>query len=153
MGPTGTKACSLHAPFWYVAVAITGVVIAFTGWHWLDPAACLVLSALILWTTWGLLREALNLALDAVPEHINFEEVERYLRSVAGVVEVHDLHIWPHGTTETILTAHLVVEDVSQSVLLREVPETLASRFRIGHATLQLEPRQNSAQCRVHCAG
>src|SRR5215831_7856695 len=89
-------------------VVVAGAVIYVTGWNPLDPLASLVIAVLIVWGTWGLLRESVMLSLAAVPEGIDRAAVERYLRGLPGVSEVHDLHIWPMSTTETALTAHLV---------------------------------------------
>src|SRR5207302_783968 len=80
----------------------------FTGWLWLDPATGLVIAVAIVWSTWGLLRDSVALALNAVPEHIDPRVVRTYLSLLAGVAEVHDLHIWAMSTTETALTVHLV---------------------------------------------
>ncbi len=89
-------------------VVIAGILILYTGWHWLDPVTSLVINAVIVWGTWGLLRDATNLALDAVPAGIDPEKVKRHLAGLPGVVDVHHLHIWALSTTETALTVHLV---------------------------------------------
>lgn len=89
-----------------VGVVIAGAAIYLTHWTWVDPVASLVIAGLIVWGTWGLLRESLKLSLGAVPENIDRSEVESYLRALPGVTELHDLHIWPMSTTETALTAH-----------------------------------------------
>jgi cobalt-zinc-cadmium efflux system protein len=86
-------------------VVVAGAAISVTAWHWLDPLASLVISVLIVWGTWGLLREATMMSLDAVPDGIDCVKVERYLSELPGVTEVHDLHIWAMSTTETALTA------------------------------------------------
>jgi cobalt-zinc-cadmium efflux system protein len=138
---------NIHAAFLHLAsdaaisfgVALTGVVILSTGWMWLDPAVSLLLSAAILATTWSLLRRSMRLALDAVPEHVDVDAVSAYLASLPGVREVHDLHVWPMSTTETILTAHLVLSAVPEASFLAMACADLEKRFRIGHATLQLE--------------
>ena len=91
-----------------VGVVIAGATIYYTHWTWVDPVASLIIAGLIVWGTWGLLRESVKLSLSAVPENIDRAQVETYLRALPGVTEVHDLHIWPMSTTETALTAHLV---------------------------------------------
>jgi cobalt-zinc-cadmium efflux system protein len=91
-----------------LGVVIAALLIGWTGWLWLDPAVSIVIAVVILWSSWGLMREALNLALDAVPGGINRGAVESYLASLPDVSEVHDLHIWAMSTTETALTVHLV---------------------------------------------
>lgn len=124
-------------------VVVAGVAILFTGWHWLDPVTSLVINAAIVWGTWGLLRDSLNLALDAVPAGINPAEVRAHLAALPGVAAVHDLHIWAVSTTETALTAHLVrpggaAADDDDALLARAAHE-LRDRFAIAHVTLQLE--------------
>ena len=89
-------------------VVASGLVIFLTGWAWLDPVVSLLIAALILFSTWSLLHDSLNLALDKVPEGVDTEKVLAYLAALPGVTEVHDLHIWPLSTTATALTAHLV---------------------------------------------
>src|SRR5690348_8683639 len=96
-----------------LGVVVAGVVILFTGAFWLDPIVSLVVMAAVLVSTWGLLRDSLNLALDAVPEGIEMPEVENYLRALPGVLDVHDLHVWGMSTTEAALTTHLVMPDVA----------------------------------------
>ena len=91
-----------------VGVIVAALLIMWTGWQWLDPAVSLAIAVVILVGTWGLLRDSVNLSLDAVPEDIDPHEVEAYLAGQPGVSEVHDLHIWGMSTTETALTAHLV---------------------------------------------
>ncbi|MDT5272806.1 MAG: cobalt-zinc-cadmium efflux system protein [Acidobacteriota bacterium] len=90
-----------------LGVVITGFIMLYTGWLWLDPVASLVIVALVVYGTWGLLRDSVNLALDAVPEGVDIEGINEYLASFSTCVEVHDLHIWGMSTTETALTAHL----------------------------------------------
>jgi cobalt-zinc-cadmium efflux system protein len=121
-------------------VVVAGITIAFTGWAWLDPAVSLAIAALIIVSTWGLLRDSLNLSLDAVPPGIEPREVRVLLSRLPGVREVHDLHVWPMSTTETALTAHLVVPDYQgQEDLLREAVRRLHEAFEIRHVTLQVE--------------
>ncbi|MBV9998084.1 MAG: cation transporter [Verrucomicrobia bacterium] len=121
-------------------VVVTGVVIAWTGWTWLDPAVSLVITALILIGTWGLLRDAVHLSMDAVPPGIDPAKVQALLSRLPGVQEVHDLHVWPMSTTETALTAHLVVPDYQgQEDLLRAAAQGLHAAFEIRHVTLQVE--------------
>jgi len=124
-----------------LGVVVTGVVLMYSGWLWLDPAISLVIIAVVLGSGWGLLRESLNLAVDAVPSHIDAREVREYLEDLPGVESMHDLHIWAMSTTETALTAHLVVpeKDDSHDRFLSETSSTLHQRFAIHHATLQIE--------------
>jgi cobalt-zinc-cadmium efflux system protein len=123
-----------------VAVIVAAAGIMATGWQWLDPAASLLISAVILIGCWRLLRAALRLTLNAVPDKIDPGAVRRYLRELPEVVEVHDLHIWAMSTTETALTCHLVTpRGHPGDAFLRRVADELQHRFEIGHATLQIE--------------
>lgn len=123
-----------------MGVVIAGVAILATGWLWLDPAISLAIGAVILISTWGLLRNALDMALDAVPAGIDLGHVRAYLEGLPEVVEVHDLHIWAMSTTQTALTAHLVMRELPRGdSLLCQATGDLSARFAIEHATLQLE--------------
>ena len=121
-------------------VVVAGLTIAATGWLWLDPAISLGVALLIAVGTWGLLRDSVNLALNAVPAHIDPDAVRTYLAGLPGVREVHDLHIWGMSTTDAALTAHLVrptLED--EDALLVDVSRALRERFGIVHPTVQIE--------------
>jgi cobalt-zinc-cadmium efflux system protein len=120
-------------------VMISGALILVTGWSWLDPAASLLIVAVILVSTWGLLRDSLHLSLDGVPASVNSSAVLSYLADQRGVTDVHDLHIWALSTTTVALTAHLVVPDGSDESLLGYLTPALKKKFRIHHATLQIE--------------
>ncbi len=121
-------------------VVVAGGLILLTRWSWLDPVVSLAISAVIVWGTWGLLREGLSMALDAVPAGIEPQAVRGYLRALPGVEGLHDLHIWAMSTTETALTCHLLMPGGHPSdAFLSQVCERLQARFRIGHATLQVE--------------
>ena len=121
-----------------VGVAIAGALILVTGWLWLDPAVSIALALTILAGTWSLLRKSLDLMLDAVPEGIDPEEVKVFLGTLPRVVEVHDLHIWAMSTTETALTAHLVMPaNSSAPTFLADACKALHERFEIDHATPQ----------------
>jgi cobalt-zinc-cadmium efflux system protein len=121
-------------------VLVSGAVILFTGWSWLDPAVSLLIVAVILASTWRLLRDSVHLSLDGVPSGVNSTDVLSYLARQRGVTDVHDLHIWALSTTSVALTAHLVVPDrEADEALLGSLTPTLKRRFRIDHATLQIE--------------
>jgi cobalt-zinc-cadmium efflux system protein len=121
-------------------VVVAGVAILVTGWAWVDPVVTLLIAAVILGSTWGLLRESVNLALHAVPEGIDPEAVEAYLTGLPGVTAVHDVHIWAMSTTETALTAHLVKQDArDDDAIIAEATRVLHDRFGIEHTTLQWE--------------
>jgi cobalt-zinc-cadmium efflux system protein len=131
-----------------LGVAITGGVILATGWLWLDPTVSIVLAITILAGTWSLMKKSMNLMLDAVPEGIAPEEVKAYLAALPGVVEVHDLHIWAMSTTETALTAHVVMPGASSKPsFLTDVCKELHERFDIDHSTLQIDPHEAPAPC------
>jgi len=121
-------------------VVLAGVAILWTGGHWIDPVVSLLICAVIVWGTWDLLRESVNLALQAVPKDIEPDTVERYLAQLPGIAKVHDLHIWAMSTTEAALTAHLVKPDGKlDDPLLEQIQNELQDRFGIGHMTVQLE--------------
>jgi len=123
-----------------LGVVVAGVGILFTGWLWLDPLAGLVIAVAIVWSTWRLLRDSVTLALNAVPEHIDPRVVRTYLSRLAGVTEVHDLHIWAMSTTETALTVHLVIPSGNPGdAFLAEVCKELRARYHVHHATIQIE--------------
>jgi cobalt-zinc-cadmium efflux system protein len=121
-------------------VLLSGLLIVFTGWSLLDPIVSLVIVSVILISTWRLLRDSLTLSLDGVPASVNSSAVMSYLADQRGVTDVHDLHIWALSTTSVALTAHLVVPDRgAEDALLTSLTPDLKRRFRIQHATLQIE--------------
>jgi cobalt-zinc-cadmium efflux system protein len=123
-----------------VGVVLGGVLILWTGWTWVDPVLSLLISAAIIWGTWGLLREATQLAMDAVPAQIAVTEVRAFLEARSGVASIHDLHIWAMSTTEVALTAHLVMPSGHPGdAFLADVCDALDHRYGIAHATLQIE--------------
>lgn len=127
-------------------VVVAGLVILYTGWLWLDPLTSLAIVAVIVWGTWGLLRESMAMSLDAVPSAIEPDDVRAYLCGLPQVSAIHDLHIWPMSTTETALTAHLVTPDGNPGdAFLAATARELNSRFGIGHATLQIETSSDMA--------
>jgi cobalt-zinc-cadmium efflux system protein len=136
-----------------LGVVVTGAAILYTHWLWLDPAISLVISAVIVWGTWSLLREALALALAAVPAGVDRGGVADYLAGLPGVTEVHDLHIWGMSTTETALTAHLVRPGAAlDDALISEACTELKRRFAIHHATLQVEGGESPCELAGHAA-
>ncbi len=121
-------------------VVLAGLGIILTGWHWLDPVVSLVISAMIVWGTWGLLRSSIALAMNAVPSNIDPVKVRQHLEALSGVAKIHDLHIWPMSTTETALTCHLVMPAGSPSdEFILHTAAALKETFRISHSTLQIE--------------
>ncbi|WP_263262178.1 cation diffusion facilitator family transporter [Pseudomonas sp. RIT-PI-S] len=131
-------------------VVIAGLVVLLTGWTWVDPVTSLAIAALILVSTWGLLRDSVNLALDKVPEGIDASQVQAFLAALPGVSEVHDLHIWPLSTTHTALTAHLVLPQADHDdAFLQHLTVELEERFGIGHATIQVERGNEASPCQL----
>ena len=129
-------------------VVATGVLIGATGWFWLDPVISITIAAIIAVTTWGMLRDALNLALDAVPAHIDPDDVSAYLRALPGVTGVHDLHIWGMSTTDIALTAHLIRPELcDDDALLLDAARELQHRFGIAHSTIQVERGHGPHDC------
>lgn len=123
-----------------VGVVVAGAAILLTGERWIDPVTSLVIVAIIGWGTWGLLKDSVRMGLHAVPEKIDEPAVRAYLAGLPGVAAIHDLHIWPMSTTETALTAHLVMPGGQPGdAFLHEIAHELEHRFRIGHATVQVE--------------
>ncbi|HEY9233552.1 MULTISPECIES: cation diffusion facilitator family transporter [Phenylobacterium] len=132
-----------------LAVVVGAGLIAFTSLYWIDPALSLLIAAVIVIGTWALLRDSVNLALDAAPRGIDVEAVRAWLVSRPGVTEVHDLHVWAMSTTETALTVHLTRPDNPDSdEFLHSTCEGLAGKFGIGHSTLQVETGHSEA-CRL----
>lgn len=133
-----------------VGVVIAGLGMLWMGWQWLDGVVSMLIAAVILWSTWGLFRESINLALHAVPAQIDVAEVRDYLAGLAGVAQVHDLHIWAMSTTEIALTAHLLIPAGHPGdIFLNEVSDLLGKRFHIHHVTLQIEIGSSAVPCRL----
>lgn len=131
-----------------LGVVGAGVAIGLTGWLWLDPTISLAIVLIILVGTWGLLRDSLNLTMDAVPADIDSVQVRAYLSELPGVSELHDLHIWAMSTTESALTAHLVMpEPRHDEEFLIQIERVLLDRFGIDHATIQVENAPLSHAC------
>jgi cobalt-zinc-cadmium efflux system protein len=121
-------------------VAVAGVLMWATDWAWIDPVTSLLVSALIIMASLQLLKETGLLAMAAVPPGVDAAGVRRYLEGLPGVTRVHDLHIWPVGSTDTALTCHLVMpQGADGDAFLHDAASGLRERFRIGHATLQVE--------------
>jgi len=122
-----------------------------TGMYWLDPVISLIIVAVIVSATWGLMRDSLSLALNAIPPNIDATAVEAYLRNCAGVADIHDLHIWGMSTTESALTVHLVIpEGYPGDAFMDDMMLSLQTRFSIGHSTLQVEQGTTDHSCMLH---
>jgi cobalt-zinc-cadmium efflux system protein len=129
-----------------LGVVVAGGVILFTGWTRLDPLVSLAIAAVLLVGTWGLLRDSVDMALDAVPPGIKLDEVRAFLKQQPGITAIHDLHIWPMSTTETALTCHCLmpVGHPGDEFLVR-LGNELQERFSIGHTTIQVEVNESIA--------
>ena len=131
------------------AVVVAGIVIMWTGAQWIDPAMSLAVAVVILWSGIGLLRESVGMSLMGVPAGIELADVEGALASLEGVDGVHDLHVWPLSTTETALTAHIVLPEGSTDVLIQRARTLVHDRFGIEHCTIQVERHhQEDTRCR-----
>ena len=123
-----------------LGVVVAGLAIILSGLWWIDPLVSFAIVGMIAWGTWGLAKDSILLSLLAVPARIDLGEVRAHLASMDGVEHVHDLHIWPMSTTETALTAHLVMPGMlSSDAFLKSVSDSLEERFGIGHVTIQVE--------------
>ncbi len=154
----GQEDLNIRATFLHMAgdaavsggVLVGALVIGLTGWLWVDPLLSLVIVAVIVWGSWGILRQAAHLAIDGVPPRLRRDAVHDYLAGLAGVSEVHDLHIWALSTTQVALTAHLVRDEATDDqALIGAACAGLFERFRIDHATLQVETPALAATCRL----
>lgn len=131
-----------------LGVVVVGAVIFWTGWYWIDPVTSLVIVAVIVIGTWGLLRESTQLALSAVPAHVDAGAIAAWLGSRPGVTDIHDLHVWGMSTTESALTVHLVMPDgYPGDAFLDELAETLRNDYSIQHCTLQVEQGTTNHTC------
>ncbi|MEH7413712.1 cation diffusion facilitator family transporter [Neobacillus drentensis] len=123
-----------------LGVVVSGFIMLWSGWQWIDPLVSLVIAIVIFIGTWGLLSESLNLSLDAVPDGIDIQKLKTYLTNLPTVMEVHDLHVWGMSTTEPALTVHLVRSDITDNdQLLQRVSKELHDQFGIEHTTVQIE--------------
>jgi len=136
-----------------LGVVIAAVVIGMTGLLWIDPLTSLVIVVVITLGTWGLLRDSVKMSLLAVPDRVDHVAVERWLRGQPGVADVHHIHIWPLGTTDTAMTAHLHMPGGHPGdAFLQRLSQEMSRRFRIGHSTFQIEI-DGAEDCAPHCAG
>ncbi|MDR1676302.1 MAG: cation diffusion facilitator family transporter [Tannerella sp.] len=122
-----------------VGVVVSGGVIIYTGWHFIDPVIGLVVAAVIVYSTWSLLQDSIRLSLDGVPKNIDRDEIEALIRTVAAVKDIHHLHIWALSTTETALTAHIVVSDTSRMETVKSRIKHLLHDHAVSHVTLEFE--------------
>lgn len=131
-----------------LGVVAAGAGLYWTGWTWLDPAISLLVSAMVLVTAWPLFRSALDLAMDAVPGHVDLASIKAFLLSAPGVRGLHHLHVWGLSTSSTALTVHLVVAPGADALHLGPtLAHEIEHRFRIDHATLQVEAEASPCPC------
>jgi cobalt-zinc-cadmium efflux system protein len=132
-------------------VVIAGLAMTFFGWRWLDPVTSLVIVVVIIWSSWNLLREAVNMSVSAVPSSVDAPAVRAFLAKQKGVANVHDLHIWATSTTDVALTAHLMMPGGHPGdKFISMICDELAAHYNIGHATLQIETGPE-LECASHC--
>ncbi len=130
-----------------LGVVIAGGFLMLTGWQMIDPVISMVIVIVILGGTWSLLRDSMNLAMDAVPEYIDIKGVKAYLSGLENVSQIHDLHIWAMSTTEVALSVHLVTAPSNpEKICLPEIQRYLVEHFGIAHSTIQIE-QQGDAPC------
>jgi len=129
-------------------VVLAGIAILFTGWLWLDPVISLFIVIVILISTWALLKESINLSIDAVPQGINITGIHNYLSTLNNITSIHDLHVWALSTTEVALTVHLVTVDNSiNNSFLEEIQRNLHDKFDVEHSTIQVESATDENCC------
>jgi cobalt-zinc-cadmium efflux system protein len=134
-----------------LGVVLAGIAMMFTRWYWLDPVVSLLIVAVILISTWGLLKQSVKLALGAVPSHVDIVALTGYLKQCQGVQDIHDLHVWGMSTTESALTVHLVMPDgYPGDVFMDSIERTLRERFSVQHSTLQVEQGTTQHFCALH---
>jgi cobalt-zinc-cadmium efflux system protein len=152
----GMSDLNIRTAFWHlmadaivlIGVVISTIIVAYTGWNWMDPAVGLASVVIVLVGTWGLLRDSLHLILDAVPRYIDQRGVKTYLTHLSGVKAVHDLHIWGLSTREVALTAHLIMpEERLSDADFRRINDHLHDKFNINHVTLQVETGSTDDPC------
>jgi len=148
---------NIKSAFWHLmadalilaGVVVSGAIIYYTGWERVDSIAGLIIVVIVLWGTWGLLRDSLHLIMDAVPRYIDHAGVREYLTHLPGVTAVHDLHIWGLSTREVALTAHLVMPESRLSDHdYKVINEKLHHDFNISHATIQVESGETNDACK-----
>jgi len=134
-----------------LGVVVAGVIMAFTGVAWIDTIVSFTIIVVILYSTYHLLIDSVNLALDAVPEGIDIEAVNQYLDNLPEVSGIHDLHIWALSTTDAALTVHLVTNSPTDVTFISTIQRQLNEKFRIKHATIQVEYGIKSSEYKTNC--
>lgn len=133
-----------------VGVVVSGLIIMWTGWYIIDPIISLIIAAVILITTWNLLSDSLRLSLDGMPEGLSIEQVEEELRENSHVTDVHHIHVWAISTTENAMTAHIVIDDITELETIKQELKHHLAHIGIQHSTLEFETVD--AHCEdAHC--
>lgn len=131
-----------------VGAILAGAAIYFLGWSWADPVASFVIASLVLYSAWGLVRETLDVLMEGVPKGISVDDVAAALKGISGVLDAHDLHVWSLTSGRNIATTHLVIaEDADHQTIIDAANRTLAERFAIAHATIQVEHDELANKC------
>ena len=131
-----------------VGAILAGVAIYFLGWSWADPVASFVIASLVFYSAWGLIRETLDVLMEGVPKGISVDDVAAALKGISGVLDAHDLHVWSLTSGRNIATTHLVIaEDADHQGIIDAANRTLAERFAIAHATIQVEHDELANKC------
>jgi cobalt-zinc-cadmium efflux system protein len=134
-----------------LGVVVAGLLINLTGKQWIDPLTSFLIIAVIVWGTWRLFTDSVDLALDAVPKHIKLEKVREFLLAQKGVENIHDLHIWAMSTTKVALTAHLIIPEGINDNFIGDLQHELEHEFGINHTTLQIENKSIEEDCEIDC--
>ena len=134
-----------------LGVVAAGLAIYLTGFQWIDPLISFFIILVIVYSTWKLFIDSIDLALDAVPKHIQLDEVLKFLLSRPGVSKVHDLHIWAMSTTQVALTAHLIMPGGGNDKFIANLQKQLHEKFEIGHTTFQIETQSEETHCSMDC--
>ncbi len=132
-------------------VVVAGLLINLTGLFWIDPLMSFIIIGVILWGTWRLFTDSINLALDAVPKHIDINKVSEFLLSKEEVEDIHDLHVWAISTTQIALSVHLVIPGGCNDKFLSDLQEELYHNFGIGHTTIQIENKSLEGNVMTGC--
>jgi cobalt-zinc-cadmium efflux system protein len=125
-----------------VAIVAGALVIRYTGWQWIDPLLSTLIALLIIWTAWDITKESLNILLEGLPRGMKLDDIMAAMRATAGVLEVHDVHVWSLGSNTHAMSCHVLIDDMPPSEsesILNALNALLRERFEIGHSTIQFE--------------
>jgi|JI6StandDraft_1071083.scaffolds.fasta_scaffold01134_9 cobalt-zinc-cadmium efflux system protein len=133
-------------------VVIGGLIILWKSWMWIDPLISFVVIGVVMISSWKLFKESLNLMLMAVPTNLDLDSLSKIFVGIKGIINYHDLHVWPISTTETALSAHLVVMAESfTDAFAKDLEKQIKQKFPISHVTLQLELQDREEACETNC--